>query len=282
MGVSLGCCCVSRQRLGSAARRSLTIRTAAFLSSPFLLPSRHSGTRLPPASCSRRASNCRGPKKLWTVPNQRRNRKSGRDKEAADIARGEGGGAMLGAFRWDGRSCLRWSGSLGGTGCYRAGFETLSHGSRSFHHKIRPSAPQSPTVLENFPAAATTTFPAVNPAPLYTTLVNPRRQIASTLNTGYCLYSHQSSRPSSIMAGVEWTGPRVRKTFLDYFAERGHAIGTGPAIKTILILPMLCPAELTCTQTAAAMDKALPLRRCLSRVLTSWSCSSFILGRPPQ
>lgn len=31
------------------------------------------------------------------------------------------------------------------------------------------------------------------------------------------------------MAEVKWTGPLVRKTFLDYFAERGHSIGKGPS-----------------------------------------------------
>ena len=31
------------------------------------------------------------------------------------------------------------------------------------------------------------------------------------------------------MAEVKWTGPLVRKTFLDFFAERGHSIGTSPS-----------------------------------------------------
>lgn len=30
------------------------------------------------------------------------------------------------------------------------------------------------------------------------------------------------------MAEVKWTGPLVRKTFLDFFAERGHSIGKTP------------------------------------------------------
>lgn len=30
------------------------------------------------------------------------------------------------------------------------------------------------------------------------------------------------------MAEVKWTGPLVRKTFLDFFAERGHSIGKAP------------------------------------------------------
>lgn len=34
------------------------------------------------------------------------------------------------------------------------------------------------------------------------------------------------------MADIKWTGARVRKTFLDYFAERGHSIGKPPATNT--------------------------------------------------
>lgn len=128
---------------------------------------------------------------------------------------------MLGALRLEKRSWLSRSRSWGGTGCYRPPFETLSHGSRSFHHKTRP-APQSCSIIENFRAA--TTFPNHNTVRhYYSALISLRPRIVSASRNGYRFYSRSSTLPT--MAEVEWTGPRVRKTFLDYFAERGHSIG---------------------------------------------------------
>jgi alanyl-tRNA synthetase len=133
---------------------------------------------------------------------------------------------MLGALRLDKTLWLRRSRSLGGTGCYRPAFESLSHGSRSFHHKTRP-APQSCTVLENFRAA--TAFSTTNSSLLhsnYSALIGLHLQILSASRNGYRFYSRSSTPPT--MAEVKWTGPLVRKTFLDYFAERGHSIGKAP------------------------------------------------------
>lgn len=128
---------------------------------------------------------------------------------------------MLSALRLEKRSWLSRSRSWGGTGCYRPPFETLSHGSRSFHHKTRP-APQSCSIIENFRAA--TTFPNHNTVRrYYSALISLRPRIVSASRNGYRFYSRSSTLPT--MAEVEWTGPRVRKTFLDYFAERGHSIG---------------------------------------------------------
>ena len=144
---------------------------------------------------------------------------------------------MLGALRLDKTLWLRRSRSLGGTGCYRPAFESLSHGSRSFHHKTRP-APQSCTVLENFRAA--TSFTTANSPSLYSnysTLIGLRLRIVSASRNSYRFYSRSSTPPT--MAEVKWTGPLVRKTFLDYFAERGHSIGKAPPPPSRLH-PALC------------------------------------------
>lgn len=128
------------------------------------------------------------------------------------------GGAMLGSLRREKPSWLRPARWSGGSSCSQPAFVTLSHGSRSFHHKIRP-APQ-PSVLENF--RAVTAFAAAKPL-LHFPLTGLHLRIAPVSRNGYRFYS-RSSTPST-MAQVDWTGPRVRKTFLDFFAERGHTIG---------------------------------------------------------
>jgi hypothetical protein len=147
------------------------------------------------------------------------------------ISRGEED-AMLGAVaavRLDKTLWLRGSRSLGGTGCYRPAFESLSHGgSRSFQHKTGP-APQSCSVLENFRAATTCNLSTARHPPYYrysSALISLQLRTASASRNGYRFYSRSSTLPT--MAEVEWTGPRVRKTFLDYFAERGHSIGKAP------------------------------------------------------
>ena len=132
---------------------------------------------------------------------------------------------VLGAMRLDGTLCLRRSGSSRGAGCYRPAFEPLSHGPRSFHHKNRPT-PQSLFRLENFRAA--TEFPTANASPYSSALTSLLRlRFVPTSRNGYRFYSRSSTLPN--MAEVKWTGPLVRKTFLDFFAERGHAIGRSPS-----------------------------------------------------
>lgn len=131
---------------------------------------------------------------------------------------------MLGAVRLDGTLCLRRAGSSRGAGCYRPAFEPLSHGSRSFHHKTRPT-PQSLLRLENFRAA--TEFPTANASPYSSPLTSLHLRFVPIFRDGYRFYSRSSTLPN--MAEVKWTGPLVRKTFLDFFAERGHAIGRSPS-----------------------------------------------------
>lgn len=129
------------------------------------------------------------------------------------------------AVRMDKTLWLRRSRSSRGTGCYRPAFEPLSHGSRSFHHKTRP-APQS-LGLENFRAATAFSTSNSHALPHFPALISlSRLRIVSTLRNGYRFYSRSSTLPT--MAEVKWTGPLVRKTFLDFFAERGHSIGKTP------------------------------------------------------
>jgi hypothetical protein len=97
--------------------------------------------------------------------------------------------------------------------------------------------------------------------------LHPSR-IASTLRLGtrssFRYLSSSSTLPA--MAEVKWTGPLVRKTFLDYFAERGHAIGK----PSPLPLPSLCRMRpVRCTSSDACVDIALPR-------------SPVVVGRPAQ
>ena len=36
--------------------------------------------------------------------------------------------------------------------------------------------------------------------------------------------------------GVKWTGPQVRKTFLNFFEERGHTVGMSVCLSLPLLL----------------------------------------------
>ena len=131
---------------------------------------------------------------------------------------------MLGGLRLDKPLELGWrSRSWCGTSCYRSAFVILSHGPRTFHHKTPRPAPQSLT-LENLRAA--TTFTTANP--LHFPRIDLHDRIASNSRNGYRFYSSSSTLPTMAEAEVKWTGPLVRKTFLDFFAERGHTIGKGP------------------------------------------------------
>ncbi len=136
---------------------------------------------------------------------------------------------MLGAVRLDQTLWLRRSGSSRGGGCYRTAFEPLSHGARSFHHKNRPTTPQSLS-LENFRVA--TKFPTANTnaSPYSSALIGLHFRSASAFRHGCRFYSQSSTLPN--MAEVKWTGTLVRKTFLDYFAERGHSIGKSRSFAT--------------------------------------------------
>jgi hypothetical protein len=184
---------------------------------------------------------------------------------------------MLDTFRAVWLRCPR---SSCGTGCYRPGFVTLSHGSRSFYHKSRP-APQSPK-LENFRgvAASSTTR--------HLALFSLQLRIASVSKIGHRLYSQSSTLPT--MAEVKWTGPRVRKTFLDYFAERGHTIGRAPSPSTPRCVPLFaCTAvrEKGGDQTPfRSLRDISPLPMCgflfSCASLTCRLLSAVIVGRPSQ
>lgn len=126
---------------------------------------------------------------------------------------------MLGGLRMEKSLWLRRSKSGRGTSCYRMAYATLSHCSRTFQHKTR-RAPQSSS-LEKFRAATTTPLTATRF--LHTAQIDVHPGGPSTFGFAYRFYSQSSTLRA--MAEVKWTGPRVRKAFLDYFAERGHSIG---------------------------------------------------------
>ncbi len=92
-------------------------------------------------------------------------------------------------------------------------FVALTH-SRTFH-KTRPDPRRE---IENLRPAttprSTTTFAA--PGLQTPHVAKPRLSIR--------FYSQSSSLPN-MAEEVKWTGLKVRKTFFDFFAERGHTIG---------------------------------------------------------
>jgi len=122
------------------------------------------------------------------------------------------------SLRW--LSCCRFRSSCG-TRCSTA-FVTLSHSPRAFHHKTSLVPP--PKRLENFRVATTRTTPGT--ANLSTSVYRPKLQKIREPSIAISRFRHysQSSTPP-VMAEVEWTGLKVRQTFFDFFAERGHTIG---------------------------------------------------------
>lgn len=177
----------------------------------------------------------------------------------------------LGTFGWR-RSRSWW---------YPSAFEPLSHGSRTFHHKTR-RAPQSSTrTLENF-RAATALAPLQN-SPLIG--LHFRITTIPTSRNGYRLYSRSSTLPT--MAEVKWTGPLVRKTFLDFFAERGHSIGKEPAPTPPRDAPQFAPMSVCAGERHAALrttarDSSMLRFVSICTSLTSLPRSALVVGRPSQ
>lgn len=110
-------------------------------------------------------------------------------------------------------SCRQWCSSC--YGCYSNG--ALSHSSRTFQTKAYRGPRPNSNRIENFPFATTATR---TPTSYYL------RKDATPGQRGprYRFYSSRSSASPS-MADIKWTGHQVRKTFFDYFKERGHTIG---------------------------------------------------------
>ena len=157
----------------------------------------------------------------------------------------------------------QWSVSCGRTTRARSapGFVTLSHCSRTFHHKSRPIPP---TAVEKFRATATaptnrhaaadrdpsspplalssflllhSRIPAcVDEANSTTTAVRTRTTLVRTrpkrsrLRFYSALPTHStpsssSTPPAMADEQVHWSAAKVRETFLHFFEERGHTIG---------------------------------------------------------
>lgn len=106
-------------------------------------------------------------------------------------------------------------------------FLTLS-GSRSFS-RTNPATPPAIALRSVYPTTTTTKgLLLLQPRKPQTTTRIP---LSSPPRTR--LYSHQSppasassSRPLPIMYEGKWTAQVVRQTFLEYFEQRGHTIGT--------------------------------------------------------
>lgn len=138
---------------------------------------------------------------------------------------------------WGSRSRFRSSMACG-TRCSPSFVVTLSHSSRTFHHKTSPVPP--PKRLENFrvatagqdrrlaaAAVAAAANLSTNPSSLPWLKLQKIRETSISIHGFRRLYSHStsSSKSPTNMAEVEWTGLKVRQTFFDFFAERGHTIG---------------------------------------------------------
>jgi len=101
-------------------------------------------------------------------------------------------------------------------------FETLSHSaSRTFYHKSRPVPPSA---LEKLRASTT----AADPSKPRAFFVLHVAGLASITKNGFRSYSQSTTLPT-MAEETTWTGPKVRETFLNYFAERGHSIGMPPS-----------------------------------------------------
>lgn len=129
-------------------------------------------------------------------------------------------------------------------------------------------------------------------------LVNWRARPPSLCRPSYPAVSSPRRFAASPIMAQEWTGIKVRKTFFDFFAERGHSIGMWRPRACLLVklrsmqhaylhLPGLGQA-LPCHRCRYLLTCRFPkgsCRRALSRVLlwlTAVSSSSFGLGRPSQ
>jgi hypothetical protein len=105
-------------------------------------------------------------------------------------------------------------------------FDLLSHSaSRPFHLPTK-SRPVPPSALEKVRASTTTT------TSLLLTLLSAwtfSPASATPTISGFRFFSTSPSPLRRAMADqIDWTGPKVRQTFLDYFAERGHTVGELP------------------------------------------------------
>lgn len=196
---------------------------------------------------------------------------------------------MLGGLRIE-KSWSRRSRSCCGTSCYRTAFVTLSHCSRTFHHKT-PVAPQ-PSTLENFRVATAT--PVTAPATRYSRTNRIAVQLGrpSNFGIGHRFFSRSSTLRA--MAEVKWTGPLVRKTFLDFFAERGHSIGKATAPTPLPRDAMRCARLAAPMRSSAAQQTRQHIRITVSKTdMMAFSIcsecadqfalrSAVVLGRPSQ
>jgi len=175
--------------------------------------------------------------------------------------------ALYGKSRWSSWSCR-----------FRSfpAFETLSHSaSRTFHIKSRPIPP---TALEKFRASTTTTNPSSSAFFVHIT----HSASSSSRRSRYRFFS---SSPLHTMADqVHWTGPRVRQTFLDYFAERGHTVGMLPRHPSFVPNSQVRPLQLCTSRLRDWLHGCLECHVSItSAILTKFPLrSALFVGCPSQ
>jgi hypothetical protein len=167
--------------------------------------------------------------------------------------RGHGGNTAVsssGCGRWS-RHCQprSWRSSTGAgeRGPY-VSVSLLTHSCRTFHPPPSPPAPtptpqqlglglhlqlepqQHQLLLHNLQSKTPTTTTTIPPQPR--TITAPARNIlrtaaATATNRRFPFFILRRSYSSATMAESElkWPAARVRKTFLEYFEQRGHTIG---------------------------------------------------------
>jgi hypothetical protein len=164
--------------------------------------------------------------------------------------RGHGGNTAVsfsGCGRWS-RHCQprSWRSSMGAgeRGSY-VSVALLTHSCRTFHPPPSPRSTPTPQqlglgphlqlepqqhqlLLHNLQSKTPTTTTTIPPRPR--TIAAPVRNIlrtATATNRRFPFFILRRSYSSATMAESElkWPAARVRKTFLEYFEQRGHTIG---------------------------------------------------------
>jgi hypothetical protein len=161
--------------------------------------------------------------------------------------RGHGGNTAVsfsGCGRWS-RHCQprSWRSSMGAgeRGSY-VSVALLTHSCRTFHPPPSTPTPQQlglgphlqlepqqhQLLLHNLQSKTPTTTTTIPPRPR--TIAAPVRNIlrtATATNRRFPFFILRRSYSSATMAESElkWPAARVRKTFLEYFEQRGHTIG---------------------------------------------------------
>ena len=108
-----------------------------------------------------------------------------------------------------------------------APFVTLTHNSRTFHKNGRVPRRFIENLRQNTTNKANTSTAALSKV---------RRSTACREQHSIRFYSQHFHHTPIMAEGVKWTGPQVRKTFLNFFEERGHTVG----MSVVCLCPCCC------------------------------------------